>query len=42
MHIPKNYQFSTKKKYCSMNFIAINFKISIIINNYISYNILVF
>ncbi len=42
MHTPKNHQPSTKKWYCSMGFVAIDPKISIMIDNYASYNIRVF
>ena len=39
---PKNHQLSTKKRYSPMGFVVIDPKISIMIDNYASYNIRVF
>ncbi len=42
MHTPKNYQPSTKKLYYLISFVLINFKILILIDNYIYYKVKVF
>lgn len=42
MHTPENHQLSTKNKYCSMSFVAINPKFLNLIDNYASYDMRVF